>query len=856
MSQGGDGQADSRTHHAVGRSRWRKDGIAKVTGREVYVSDVALPRMLHARVLRSPHPHARILSVDTGAAEAMGAVCLTPETAQASVRADIPTVRYNERLVSVPGKLYKDRRVLPDKVRHVGEPVAAVAAETEALAEQALRSLRVEYELLPAVVDPERALDPVAAQLYDTILLGDSELTIENNVACRSFVEQGDIERGFAEADLIVEEEYRTGRVYHAQLETKGVTVRPEPDGGITVWPTAQSIHNVRILLGQIFDIPLNKINVKRVPIGGTFGSSIQTNTIIPICVALALKAGRPVKLLQTREEDWHDHTRYPTVIRLKLGAKRDGTLVAGHMQALVDIGAHNIQAFPFLEVLAGFWVSLYRLPNLKYEGVAVYTNKVPTCAMRGFGAPQAHFAVESTIDTIAERLNLDQIDLRLKNYRGLGDTFWGQGPTVQSVIKSDGVPELLAHGAEAIGWTERRPPTEKSGRFRRGIGLARGFHTSGTGAPRPGDVIDYSSAFIKLNEDGSVDVVTALMDHGGGTLDAVAKIVAETLGVPIDKVGISPADTPRTAYDVATHATRGVYVGGGAAYRVALQLRERILESAAQLLNIQPSALDIRCDEELGQGVVYCESVPGKSITLAELAAQARANSEGTFQAAESFRPVACPPAYVVQFVEVEVDTHTGRIRVVRAALGNDAGTVINPELAVGQMEGGLAQGIGYALFEDTRYDPDTGQPANRGLLTDGKIPTTSEPPLVGDIQAFFADTYEPTGPFGAKGIGEAAMNPVAAAISNAVYNAIGVRFTEIPIMPEAVLEALATLQATDATSEDRPYERQLTTSLPVGDRLDEAQSSPVPMGERPGEGEPPPETTDQIALTAERDT
>ncbi len=797
---------------SIGKRTWRKDGLAKVMGKEEYTSDIVVPRMWHARVLRSPYPHARIVHIDTKAAEAMGAVCLT--------FADIPKFRYNERLVSVPEKLYRDRYVLPDKIRHVGEPVAAVAAETEVLAEKALRALKVDYELLPPVIEPDEALQPGAPQLYDTIIVGDQEVPVEHNIACRSTIEQGDVAAGFAEADFIVEEEFRTGRVYHAQLETKGVVVRPESDGGITVWPTAQSIHNVRILLGQIFGIPLHKITIHRVPIGGTFGSSIQTNTIIPICVALALKAQRPVKLIQTREEDWHDHTRYPAILQIKLGVKRDGTLTAGQLKALVDIGAHNTQAFPFLEVLAGFWVSLYRLDNIKYEGIAVYTNKVPTCAMRGFGGPQIHFAMESMMDMIAERLDIDPVELRLKNYRGLGDTFWGQGPTVRSVIKSDGVPELLERCAQAINWDQRGIPTEKTGRYRRGIGMARGFHTSGTGAPRPGHVIDLSSAFIKINEDGSVDVVTSLMDHGGGTLDAIAKIVAEVLGVPLDKVGIASADTSGTAYDVASHATRGVYVGGGAAYKVALQVREKLLHFAAQLLEVQPSTLDIRPDMERGQGVIYCEALPEKTITIGELASYARTKSLGTFQAAESFRPVVCPPAYVVQFVEVEIDTETGIIRPIRAALGNDVGTVVNPDLAAGQMEGGFVQGLGYALFEDSRYDPETGQPLSRGIFTDGKIPTTTETPLTENIATFLAETYEPTGPFGAKGIGEAAMNPVAAAIVNAVYNAIGVRFTELPITPEKVRQALRSKQTHDSKAQAPLPQATPLSGSPLGPR------------------------------------
>jgi len=788
--------------HTVGRSAWRKDGLAKVTGAEKYTSDISLPRMWHARVLRSPHPHARVLSIDTSAAEAMGAVCLTFD--------DVPKVRYNERLVSVPDKLYKDRYVLPDKLRHIGEAFAAVAAPTEELAEKARRAIRVEYELLPPVIEPLAAMQPGSAQLYDKIFFGAEEIQVENNIACPRVIEVGDVDAGFAEADFILEQEFRTGGVYHAQLETKGVIVEPEADGGITVWPTTQSIHNTRILLGEIFDIPLHKINIKKVTIGGTFGSSIQTNSIIPICVALALKARRPIKLLQTREEDWHTHSRYPSIIRLKIGVKKDGTLTAGHMQTIADIGAHNTQAFPFLGVLAGFWVSLYKMPNLKYEGTAVYTNKVPVCAMRGFGAPQSHFAVEAMMDHIAEKLEIDPLELRLKNYIGLGDTFWGQGPTVRSVVKSDGVKELLERGADLIGWRDRPKPGTQSGRFVRGIGMARGFHTSGTGAPRPGEVIDYSSAFIKINEDGSVDVASSLMDHGGGSLDALAKIAAETLGVPYDKVGLSPVDTRTTAYDVCTHATRGVYVGGGAVHKVALQVREKLLKLAAQLLGAEPAALSIKPDEELGQGVIYAESVPGLSITVGEVASYARVNSMYTIQAADSLRQVNGPPAYVAHFVEIEVDTETGVIRPIRAVAGSDAGTVINPDMAVGQLEGGLIQGLGFAFYEDSRYDPDTGQPLSRGLITDGKIPTFGELPNVDNMVSFFAHTYEPTGPFGAKGIGEAAINPVAAAFANAVYNALGVRFTELPITPEMVLAALARKKVT--TDEPSASEELLT--------------------------------------------
>jgi len=778
--------SDPQQFSILGRVTPRKDGIARVTGQEQYASDIILPRMLHGRVLSSPYAHACIKSIDVSGAEALGAVVITWD--------DIPHVCYNERIITIPQALHRDHYVLADKVRRMGEAVAAVAAETEALAEQAVRAIKVEYDVLPVLTDPIEAMQPGAVPIYDTVFLGDKEIRIENNIACTRSVEEGDVDRAFAEADVIVEGTFKTPKIYHMQLEPKTAVCRPEPDGGLTVWATTQSIHNVRILLGRIFDIPLSKVNVIRVPVGGTFGSSIQMNPPIPICAALALKARRPVRLSLTREEDMHDHTKYPLQAHLKLAARRDGTLLGAQMEVVVDIGAHNIQAYSFLGVCVGWMVSLYRLPNVRYRGTAVYTNKVPSCAMQGFGNPQVTFAVESLMDELALKLGMDPIELRLKNYVGLGDTFWGQGPQVRSIVQSDGVPQLLRRGAELIGWERRTSQPaiqQRTGRFVRGIGMARGFHTSSAGAPQPGDVIDFSGAMVKVNQDGSVDVVTALMDHGGGTLEAVAKLVAEALCVPLDKVNVAPGETCSTVYDVVTHATRGVYAGGGAAVKAAQKVRQELLETAAHYLNVRPEGLTLRLDEALGQGVVFAPAIPERRMTIGEIATRCWTESWKTIAAVESYRPVSCPPAYVSVFVEVEVDTWTGQVRTVRAVMGSDCGTVVNPDLAAGQLEGGLNKGAGFALYEDNRWDAQ-GQVLSRGYIIDAKIPGIHESPRLEDIAIHFADTYEPTGPFGAKGIGEAATNPVAAAYANAIANAIGVRFYELPITPERVLEAL----------------------------------------------------------------
>jgi len=334
-------------------------------------------------------------------------------------------------------------------------------------------------------------------------------------------------------------------------------------------------------------------------------------------------------------------------------------------------------------------------------------------------------------------------------------------------------------------------PFADSPSRYRRGIGMARGFHTSSAGAPQRSDVIDFSGGMVKLNQDGSVDVITALMDHGGGTLEAAAKLVAETLCVPLEKVNIAEAHTTSTVYDVTTHATRGVYAGGGAVTRVAEKVRQEIIETAARYLDVMPEALTLKLDEALGQGVVYAPALPDKRMTLAQVATRCWTDSWKTIAAVDSYRPTNCPPAYVTIFVEVEVDTWTGQVRTIKAVSGSDCGTVINPDLAAGQLEGGLSKGFGYACIEDNQWDAD-GQLLSKGYWVDGKTPGISETPLLEDISIHFADTYEPSGPWGAKGIGEAAMNPVAAAYANAIYNAIGIRFYELPIAPEKILAAL----------------------------------------------------------------
>jgi len=771
-------------YHTVGKPSPRKDAVPKVTGQEKFTTDIVIPGMLYGRVLRSPYPHARVKRIDTSKAEAMGAVCITFE--------ETPKVKYNERIVSVPSATFKDRTVLTGKPLHVGEAIAAVAAETEEKAEKALKLIEVEYEQLEAMFDPIVAMSPGKPNLHDSIIIQDKVVEIKNNIAAKVEISEGDVEKGFKESDIVIEREVKIGRPYHAQLEPKSAVCIPEPNGGVTAWTTTQSIHNCRILIGEIFGIPLNKVNIKKISLGGSFGSGIQMNSVLPICVALALKAKKPVKLAPTREEDFYDHCRYSVIVKYKLGAKKDGKLVAGQMDVIADIGAHNIQAYPFISCMAGWLVSLYKMPHLKFTAKAVYTNKAPSCAMQGFGNPQVNFIAQTMMNEIAEKLGLDPIEVELKNYVGLGDVFWGQGPTVRSVIRSCGVEELIKKGAEMIGWRNRGRPQDKKGDIVRGIGMARGFHTSSAGGPLPGEAVDYSGAMIKINEDGTVDVIASLQDMGGGALEAGLKIVAETLGVPLDCVELAPTDTCNSVYDVCLHATRGVYAGGGTLKKVAEEVRQKLLEQASKILGVYPHGLKIRPDENLKQGIIYAEGIAGKEITIKEVASTARNKNWGTIAAVDSLRQAQCPPAFTVYFVEVEVNKKTGEVKPVRAVIGADCGTVIDPIFAPAQIHGSFYRGLSYVLCEDTKYNRKTGELTNKGFFSGYNILKAQDMPDPDNIKIFFANTYEDTGPFGAKGIGEAAINPVPAAIANAIYNATGIWFREMPITPEKVLKAL----------------------------------------------------------------
>lgn len=765
----------------VGQRLPKVDAAAKATGLLQYTSDIYLPRMLFAKILRSPYAHARVRRIDTADALKI------PGVRTILTFNDVPKLLYGREYSLPPAYMCRDNYILEDKARFVGDQIAAVAATSRDAAEKAIGAISVDYEDLPAVFDPVEAMKPDAPKIHEKVYRGDREVKVENNVLTKVDLRIGDVDKGFKDAEVVVENEYRVSKQGQSPLERRCCVVRPEADGRLEVWSTTQSIHGLRQNLAAALDLSLAKIRVHRTYLGGAFGSRLDMNTDEPLTALLAMKTGAPVRLDRTREEEFTSTSRHPALIRLKTGAKKDGTIVAQEMLAYVDTGAYGVSCEWLTKDMGGWYFSMYRVPNQRFRGYGVYTNTPPAAAMRGFGNPQVNFAIESQMDILAEELHMDQVELTLKNHVREGDLYYGQGPNVTDYVRSCGLAEIIKTGAQRIGWERRKELRQQSGTSRRGIGMAWGFHTSGAGSKMPeSDIFDYSGAIVKLDEDGGVHVITALADVGSGNLSMIAQVVAEELGVRLEDVIVSDVDTDTSPYDVVTHASRSVYVAGAVAKTAASHAKKRMLEMAAQMLEAAPEALEVR-DRN-----IYVKGAAGKSVTVAQVAQTAQIRQWGTIIGEASFRATTCAPHFTVKFVEVEVDIETGEVKVQRVVAGADVGQPINPISVEGQLHGGMQQGIGYALMENIYIDPTSGTPLNLDYLN-YKMPTARDMPS--QIDVFLAETREPTGPFGAKGIGESATNDAATAVANAIYNATGLRMKELPITSEKILRAIKKL-------------------------------------------------------------
>ncbi len=742
------------------------------------MADLELPRMLHARLVRSPYAHARVARVDASAALALpGVSCVLSSQ---DVGRHFPTLRSFSTLgerelgkAEQPG----DMRLFDSRVRYAGEPVAAVVAETDALAREAARLVEVEYEPLPAVLDPEAALEQGAPLVHDEA---------PGNLAVRVTQRRGNVEAALDAATLVLEQRFVTPRQKQAQLEPTGCVAEVDGNGKLTVWSPNHAPHRIRNALASIFGLPQSKVRVVTPLIGGTFGKG-DALTAEPYGAALALATGRPIKLRFSRQEDFvGTDARHPTTTMLTVGFRPDGTLAAVRARCLVDAGAYMSHSAGIAAVLVRQLLAPYRIEHADVEALVAFTHTPVTGAFRGYGGPQACLPLEHMIDLSARELGVDPLAVRERMRIRAGDDWRGLGPIV-----SDGFGECLERGAEAIGWHEKRARVPAAiGRRRQGVGMACSSWGSGISG-RPG-VVDYSGAVVRVNTDGTLLLATAGCDLGTGLRTALAQICAEEFGVPLEAVHVSETDTDVTPHDSGAHASRSLYRNGQAVQAAAAAARRQVLEYAA--LKLEAAAADL----ELREGRVIVRGAPERGTDLGPLARQAlQENREFTGYGSTQ---VANAPTFVAQFAEVEVDTESGQVRVLRLVTAQDVGRAINPLVVVGQIQGAAQQGLGYALSEDLVIDRETGSVLN-GTYMDYRVLTSLDAPT---SEVILVERPDPSGPFGAKGAGEPAIIPTAAAVANAVLHATGASLTELPMTPERVLAALRA--ATKSSSQCTP--------------------------------------------------
>ena len=636
--------------------------------------------------------------------------------------------------------------------------------------------IRVQYRTLPFVVDPEEALQSGAPQLYP-----DGNLATGRPLV----LERGDVAQGFTEADLILEDVFRTPGHSPSPLEPRAVLASWEGEQ-LTVWKCTRGVHQDRAALASALEIDPENIRVVGPPLGAGYGAKDETR-LAALAAVLAQRAGRPVRIELSRDEEFvAGRVRHAAVLRMKVGLKNDGTVTAVDCSAVLDTGAYLASGPGVLRRTAQAGLYLYTCANVRYEGRLAYTNRPAAGSYRGLGAPQGHFALESLIDRGAEQLGIDPLDLRLRHHvrieGQLGTRVTPPGDIIDTQpveggipFSSNGLEECLRRGAGAIAWrANRRLPNSSPGSKKRGLGMSMLIYRGGPGGQ--------SSAQVRLNRDGLIELVTGLMDVGEGATTALAQMTAESLGGAFEDVVPVFADTATTPRAPNTAGSTATFSTGTAIVQAASQIRARLLEAASLAMDVPIDVLDIR------HGLVYLEADPLRNMTLAEILQSA---GEDSMYAEATVTPGSSE--YIINtfgahFAEVEVDTDTGRIRVLRYVAAHDSGQIINPNLAINQVEGGVSQMLGFTLSEDLLSDGPTGVTLNPSFL-EHKSPTIMDYP---DIRVIFADVVDPVAPLGAKALGEPPCVGVAPAIANAIANAIGIRFNRLPITPDQVLNAL----------------------------------------------------------------
>ncbi len=744
----------------VGKDVPRTDAIPKATGAAQYVADLHFPGMLHAAVLRSPHPHARIVGIDTAAAAAcpgVKAVLTGADTAQRKWGCFRPD-------------LYP---LALEKARYVGDEVAAVAALDPETARAAVDLIQVEYEILPAVLSMDQALAPGASLVHDDA---------QGNVAHHFAFERGDVGAGFAASDVIVEGTWETTRQWHTALETIGC-VAHWTGGRVAMWCNTQTPFLARGRYAIALGVPESQVRVIQTEVGGGFGGKSGDDNASVIAALLARHAGRPVKLIHTREEEFlASHPRMPFRYWVRLGFSRQGRVLAKEIKVTADNGAYTGKSQAILGAATVRHDALYRYPCARADSTLVYTNLVPTGAFRGFGNPSADWAVEQCWDLAAERLGIDVLDLLRMNAAQPGYV----SPHNHKITSCE-LQQCIDKTAQMIGWREKRRQRSPH----RGLGMGCSVHVNGR---RSFGDWDGSSAIVRINDDGRATIITGEGEIGQGTLTVLRQIAAEELGLPYEHVDITRPDTDVHPYALGALASRLTYVAGNAVKRAAAAALQQLLEAAAAQFKLSPEELTV-INGEIGPR-------HGRETDFKSVAAVVRAHiyqpdgqpiigignfdNPSEFPDHSRFGNESGAYNFAAQAVEVEVDPGTGGVRVLEIATTVDCGTVIHPAAAEGQVQGAVTQGLGLAVTE--YFDWHNGAPTDPNLK-DYPIPSAAMMPK---LHVAFADSYEPSGPYGAKGVGEIGLDAIPAAIANAIADAVGVRITELPITAEKIYRAL----------------------------------------------------------------
>ena len=760
----------SSSLHVIGQPVIRIDARVKVTGEAQFSADrMPADGLLYGKTLRSPHPHAEIIRIDTAKAARL------PGIRAVVTFHDAPENPFEDGDDSVTAEPVAPVYLLNRIVRHVGDEVAAVAADSEEIAEEALRLIEIEYRTLSFVLDAESALAPSAPPIRGGSNLAGREPII---------LIRGDVDRGMAEADLIIEETYRTQSTSPLPLEPRYSLAWWERDR-LTVWKASRNVYGDRDKLAKVFGLPHDRVRVIGPYLGGGFGSKDETR-LGAITALLSRKAGKPVRMGYTQEEElgcgkW----RHATTTHLRIGLKRDATITAIDATSALNTGPYA-PGFGVASRLGHGLTYLYSCRNARFVGKVAFTNSPVAGSYRGLGAPQAHFALESLVDEAAEQLHLDPLEFRRRNHVGPEGQPGERTTPLESFVPAQpiegGIPfssnllaECLHEGAKRIGWKPRPEGPrrlEVAGKFR-GLGVACCIYKTGQ---------SQSSAIVKIRENGSAELLMSIAEIGQGAWTILSQIVAETLGISLEKVQATFADTATTPFAHSTSGSTTTFTSGLAALQAAENAKRGVLEAAARLLEVEPSEL------KLADGFVSVMDAPEIRIPLGHVI---RRNQDQVIVGNASLRSGSKTHiinSFAAHFAEVEVDPETGSIRVLRYVAVHDSGRVIHPEAARGQIMGGVVQGLGYALMEDIPVDPESGAPLTLNLDS-FKIPNLMDIP---PIEPVLIEHPDPVGPYGAKALGEPPLVPVAAAIANAVYDATGVRIRDLPITAEKVLRVL----------------------------------------------------------------